>query len=62
MAMSLALLGGCSAGVGAMPGEGVASYDALRAAQEACVEGGGTLKLKRNGNPRYLEDYGCEKY
>jgi len=58
----LALAGcGTTEGVGAGHNGGIATYDDLKAAQQACAAKGGTMKLKHNGDPQYLEDYGCEK-
>jgi hypothetical protein len=45
----------------AMPTGGVATYDDLRRAQEACAAKGGKLTLKRGGDSQYLEDYACER-
>jgi hypothetical protein len=49
------------AGVGAGHSGGIATYDDLKAATAACTAKGGQLKLQRNGDPQYLEDYACEK-
>ena len=38
---------------------GVADYDALRKAQQACAAQGGTFKLKDGGDPQYIQDYAC---
>ena len=35
--------------------------DGLKAAQQACVAKGGSLKLQKNGDVQYLDDYACEK-
>jgi hypothetical protein len=40
---------------------GVADYDALRQAQQACAAQGGTFKLKPGGDAEYIQDYACEK-
>jgi hypothetical protein len=40
---------------------GVATYDALKRATDACTARGGTLKLKTEGDSHYLEDYACER-
>lgn len=58
--MALAL-GACASGVGTGRSIGVATYDDLKVAKEACAARGGHLKLKRNGDVQYLGDYGCEK-
>ena len=47
--------------VGTGQNAGIATYDDLKAATEKCAAKGGTLKLKRNGDVQYLEDYACEK-
>jgi len=61
-AMAITLMLGLSACGGvAMRDGGVATYDALRAAQAQCAAKGGTLKVKRNGDPKYLDDYACER-
>ena len=54
-------LAGCAGGVGFGRSGGIATYDDLKVAQKACAAKGGTLKLKRNGDAQYLEDYACEK-
>ena len=33
----------------------------MKAAQKACADKGGTLKLQKNGDVQYLDDYACEK-
>jgi hypothetical protein len=50
-----------SMGVGAGHSGGIATYDDLKAATADCAAKGGQLKLQRNGDPQYLEDYACEK-
>jgi len=56
--MTIALgLSACAAA----PLGGIATIDTLRDAQAACAAKGNTLRLKRNGDPKYLEDYACEK-
>ncbi|MDZ4372977.1 MAG: hypothetical protein U1C74_16355 [Phenylobacterium sp.] len=54
------MLAACSSGAGHGRSGGLATYDDLRAAQERCVDRGGTLRLKRNGDAKYLDDYACE--
>ena len=54
-------LSACSMGVTAMPDGGIAGYDAIKAAQAKCEAKGKNLRLKRNGNPQYLDDYSCVK-
>ena len=39
---------------------GVATYDAIKAAQKDCEARGKVFRLKRNGDAQYLEDYACE--
>lgn len=53
-----ATLGACAA---SQRDGGLATYDALRAAQADCAAKGGTLKLKSGGNSRYVEDFACER-
>ena len=60
--MILALaLAACASGAGFGRSGGVATYDDLKAAQKACAEKGGTLRLQRNGDAQFLDDYACEK-
>jgi hypothetical protein len=40
---------------------GLATYDAIKAAQKACEAKGRVFKLRRNGDAQYLDDYACEK-
>ena len=40
---------------------GVADYDALRQAQQACAARGGTFRLKDGGDAQYIQDYACER-
>jgi hypothetical protein len=40
---------------------GVANYDALRQARDACTAKGGTFRLKTEGNSQYVEDFTCER-
>jgi hypothetical protein len=55
-------LAACSTGsVGFGKSGGVATYDDLKAAQKACEAKGGQLRLQRNGDAQYLDDYACEK-
>ena len=58
MALSLAA---CTGGAGFGTAGGVATYDDLKKAQEACTAKGGSLKLQKNGDPQFLDDYACEK-
>ena len=41
--------------------EGVATLDALRDLQTACAAKGGTMKLKTEGDPQYINAYACER-
>ncbi|WP_337185408.1 hypothetical protein [Phenylobacterium sp.] len=54
------MLTACSSGAGYGRSGGLATYDDLRAAQAACEARGGALRLKRNGDAKYLDDYACE--
>jgi hypothetical protein len=38
---------------------GDASYDALKAASDACTSKGGVFELKTGGDPTHLGDYAC---
>ena len=51
----------CASGAGFGQAAGVATYDDLKKAQEACAAKGGSLKLQKNGDPQFLDDYACEK-
>jgi hypothetical protein len=52
-------LGGCLSEVTQRDG-GVATYDAIKAAEKACEAKGKVFRLKHNGNAQYLEDYQCQ--
>lgn len=54
-------LGACMGGVGNGKSGGLATYDDLKVAQQKCASHGGHLKLQKNGNVQYLDDYACEK-
>jgi len=54
-------LSACASGAGFGRSGGIATYDDLKAAQAACAAKGGTLKLQKNGDVQYLDDYACEK-
>jgi uncharacterized lipoprotein YmbA len=54
-------LAACASGVGFGKSNGIATYDDLKAAQQACAAKGGTLRLQKNGDAQYLDDYACEK-
>jgi predicted small secreted protein len=58
-AFDLAACGGGGAGFG--KNGGIATYDDIKAAQKACAEKGGTLRLQKNGDAQFLDDYACEK-
>ena len=55
------LLTACTTGAGFGRSGGIATYDDLKAAQRACADKGGSLKLQKNGDPQFLDDYACEK-
>ena len=55
------MLASCASGVGNGRSGGVATYDDLKVAQQKCAASGGTMKLQRNGDAHYLDDYACEK-
>jgi hypothetical protein len=59
--LAVAGCGSVSSGVGSGHNGGIATYDDLKEAQQSCAAKGGHMKLKRNGDPQYLEDYACEK-
>ncbi len=61
--LTAAALAGCSSMGDAGPGHsgGVATYDDLKTATAACTAKGGHLRLHKNGDAQYLEDYACEK-
>ena len=54
-------LSACAGGVGNGRNGGLATYDDLKVAQQKCAAQGGHLKLQRNGDVKYLDDYACEK-
>ena len=43
------------------PVGGVATYDALRQARDACTAKGGQFRLKSGGDSQYVEDFACER-
>ena len=55
------MLTACTTGAGFGQAGGVATYDDLKKAQQACAAKGGSLKLQKNGDPQFLDDYACEK-
>ena len=54
-------LSACGSSAGFGRSGGIATYDDIKAAQKVCAEKGGSLRLKRNGDAQYLDDYACEK-
>jgi hypothetical protein len=59
LSISLAALGGCASGSSETLGSGIASYDALRQANTACIARGGQIKPRQGGDPAQLSDYSC---
>ena len=59
-ALALILALGLAACAGAGPDGGVANYDALRAASQACAAKGGKLVLKDQGNARDIDAFVCK--
>ena len=51
----------CATGAGFGQAGGVATYDDLKKAQQSCAAKGGSLKLQKNGDPQFLDDYACER-
>jgi len=43
------------------PAGGVATYDVLKRAADACQAKGGTFQLKKLGDSQYVQDYACER-
>jgi hypothetical protein len=60
LSLVLALTGAACASSGSPEG-GVATYDAIKAAQSACAARGGTLTLARNGDSQVLSDWTCKR-
>jgi len=58
--IGLLALGAC-ASAPAFRDEGLATYDALRDAQQACAAKGLTLKLRDQGDARRLDHWSCQK-
>lgn len=58
---ALAGLALCACAAPRQPEGGVADYDALRRATEACMAEGGRLVLSRNGDVQSISDYRCDK-
>ena len=61
MIVMAAALAGCMSGVGSGRNGGIATYDDLKVATQACAAKGGQLKLQKNGDVQFLDDYACEK-
>ncbi|TAL35160.1 hypothetical protein [Phenylobacterium sp.] len=59
--MAALALTACASGAGFGNAGGIATYDDLKKAQQACAAKGGSLKLQKNGDPQFLDDYACEK-
>jgi hypothetical protein len=51
----------CQTGAGFGKSGGLATYDDLKSAQKACADKGGSLRLQKNGDAKFLDDYACEK-
>ncbi|WP_340644426.1 hypothetical protein [Phenylobacterium sp.] len=56
---SLMLCAACASGV--TPEGGVASYDALRVARDACLAKGGDLQLAKEGDRQSITSYVCKR-
>ena len=54
-------LAACTTGVGFGGSGGIATYDDIKSAQQACAAKGGHLRLQKNGDAQFLDDYACEK-
>ncbi len=65
LALSIALLTLCGACTGPAGGPsplgGVASYDALKNARDACAAKGGELVQQTQSSGKRLSDYGCKR-
>jgi hypothetical protein len=59
MIVAAAAIAGCSTGSSESLGSGIASYDALRQANTACIARGGTVQPRKDGTPGELADYSC---
>ena len=59
MALCVVGLGACASGSSEPLGNGIASYDALRQANNACIARGGQIKPRQGGDPAQLADYSC---
>ena len=56
---SLLLCAACASGV--TPDGGVASYDALKKARDACLTKGGDLQLAKEGDRQSITSYVCKR-
>ena len=56
---SMMLCAACASGV--TPDGGVASYDALKTARDACLAKGGDLQLAKEGDPQSITAYVCKR-
>ena len=54
-------LGACACASETTPQGGIANYDALRQASDACTAKGGTMRLKSGGAAEYIGDYTCKR-
>ena len=62
VAACLLMLTACASGPGVdMRTGGVATYDALKAARDACVAKGGELQLADQGNAKRMSSYSCKR-
>ncbi|MFN3514331.1 MAG: hypothetical protein ACK41C_14890 [Phenylobacterium sp.] len=65
LALCLSLLALCAAcagdPAGTSPVGGVASYDALKQARDACVARGGELVQRPQTSGQRMADYGCKR-
>ncbi|MEW5687582.1 MAG: hypothetical protein AB1942_21935 [Pseudomonadota bacterium] len=61
MILAALALTACATGAGFGKSGGLATYDDLKSAQKACADKGGTLRLQKNGDAKFLDDYACEK-
>lgn len=55
----LMLCAACASGV--TPEGGIASYDALKTARDACLAKGGDLRLAKEGDPQSITAYVCKR-
>jgi hypothetical protein len=59
MSLLAIAVAGCSTASSESLGAGIASYDALRKANDACTARGGTVQPRKDGTPGELADYSC---